>query len=933
MPSVIAFQQKWRAAKGLTERSAYQQHFLDLCALFDVPGPAEADPTGQQYAFEKGATKSTGGKGFADVWRRGYFAVEYKGAHANLSAAYDQLLRYLDALENPPVLITCDLDRFEVRTHFTNTPTVTYAFDLEGLSDPANLDVLRAAFTAPDRLRPRTSTAAVTEEAARRFGALAQSLNGRGFPPDTVAHFLMQLLFCLFAEDAGLLPRGLFTELLTYCAGYPDDFPAQIDQLLAAMRAGGVVTYKRIDRFNGGLFVDIATLPLTGNELKGLLAASRLDWGAIEPAIFGTLFERGLDPAQRSALGAHYTGRADIERVIEPVLMVPLRRRWETVRAEADALKTRWDNAKSPGAATTARNAFAGRLQDVQAELAAVRVLDPACGSGNFLYVALARLMDLEKEVITYAAANGLPAPFPTVGPQQLHGIEVNPYAHALAQVVVWIGFLQWRIANGFTGRRDPVLDPLETIERRDALLTRDEDGTVHEAAWPAADVIVGNPPFLGGNRIRSELGDAYVTELFGVYDKRIPQFSDFVCYWFEKAREQIESGKTQRAGLLSTNSIRGGVNRRVLERIKQSGDIFMAWNDEPWVLNGAAVRISIVGFDGGSEAEKTLDNLAVTNISSDLEGELDIASAVILPENRGIGFQGPSPKGPFDIEPGIARDMLSAPINVNGRPNRDVVRPVVNAMDVMRASRESFTIDFNTMGLDDASLYEAPFEYVRLVVLPVRISERRADFRGAWWQYARPRVELRAALAGLSRQLVTPRHSKFRVFRWYSMDVLANDATIVFARDDDYFFGVLHSRAHELWSLRMGTWLGKGNDPRYTPTTCFETFPLPWAPGREPTGDPRHAAIGDAARRLDELRRAWLNPPDIAADELKRRTLTNLYNLRPTWLDMAHAALDRAVWAAYGWPEGEVPADVPEDTILARLLALNGERTAASRK
>lgn len=316
--SVIAFQQKWREARHLKERSGYQEHFLDLCAVFGVPTPAEADPSGQTYTFEKGAIKSTGRRGFADVWRRGYFAFEYKGEHANLTAAYNQLLQYSDALENPPILITCDLDRFEVHTRFTNTPTVTYTFDIDGLSEPANLDVLRFAFLSPGRLQPSTSTAAVTEEAARRFGALAQSLTGRGYAPERVAHFLVQLLFCLFSEDAGLLPRGLFTRLLGFTATQPELFPDQVAALLTAIRDGGFVAYERVDRFNGGLFVHIDPLPLTGDELKGLLNASRLDWGAIEPAIFGTLFERGLDPGQRAALGAHYTGRADIARVDRP---------------------------------------------------------------------------------------------------------------------------------------------------------------------------------------------------------------------------------------------------------------------------------------------------------------------------------------------------------------------------------------------------------------------------------------------------------------------------------------------------------------------------------------------------------------------------------------------------------------------------------------
>ncbi len=944
--SVIAFQQKWRAAKGLTERSAYQQHFLDLCALFGVPGPAEADPTGTTYAFEKGATKSTSGKGFADVWRRGFFAVEYKGAHANLTAAYNQLLQYSDALENPPILITCDLDRFEIHSRFTNTPTVTWAFDLDGLSESANLDTLRNVFLAPDRLRPQTSTAAVTEEAARRFGALAQSLTGRGYSPERVAHFLVQLLFCLFSEDAGLLPRGLFTQLLGFTTKQPTEFPGQVAALLTAMRDGGAVAYQSIDRFNGGLFAHVDPLPLTGPEIAGLLDASRLDWGAIEPAIFGTLFERGLDPGQRAALGAHYTGRSDIERVIDPVVVVPLRRRWADVRGEADVLRQAWLAAEAavpvtaeartavgPRAVTAARtrrdraqSAFAARLTAFQDELAAVRVLDPACGSGNFLYVALSRLMGLEKEVITYAATNGIPAPFPTVLPHQVLGIEINRYARELAQVVVWIGFLQWRLSNGFGHPRDPILDPLETIEHRDALLTHDADGTVREAEWPKADFIIGNPPFLGGNRIRSELGDAYVDKLFSVYDKRIPQFSDFVCYWFEKAREQIASGETQRAGLLSTNSIRGGVNRRVLERIKLSGDIFMAWDDEPWVLNGAAVRISIVGFDDGSEVDRQLDGTPVININADLSGTIDVTKAMRLIENRDIAFYGSQQKASFDIPEEVAERLLSQPSSF-GKRFVDVIRPSLNGRQLMRGRGYGWVIDFGAeTSIDEAMLYEDVFEYVRTTIYPGRANHNELRQREKWWLHARPSPRYRHILGSQDRYIVTSAVASTRVFAWLSSSVLADHALIVFARDDDYFFGVLHSRAHEVWSLRMGTSLE--DRPRYTPTTCFETFPLPWAPGHEPTDDVHYSAISDAARRLDEFRRNWLNPPDIAEAELKKRTLTNLYNRRPTWLTNAHAALDRAVWAAYSWPADEVPAEAPEDTILARLLALNGERS-----
>ena len=931
MLSVIEFQRRWRdASKGLSERSAYQQHFLNLCELFDLPTPAEVDATGASYTFEKGATKSTGGKGFADVWRRGVFAIEYKGAHSNLDKAYDQLLRYADALENPPILIVCDLETIILRTHFTSTPVVATTITLDDLGDPDTLAILRRALTEPDTLRPRTTTAVVTEEAARRFGALAQSLHARGYAPQPVAHFLMQVLFCLFAEDSGLLPRGEFTRLLTYCAKYPADFPAQIGQLLTAMRDGGVVNYERIDRFNGGLFVHTEPLPLTADELNGLVVASRLDWSAVEPAIFGTLFERGLDPSQRAALGAHYTGRADIERVVDPVLMVPLRRRWASVRAGADRLKTRWDKAAPGAASTRARSDFVAHLTTFQEELSQVRVLDPACGSGNFLYVALARLLDLEKEVITYGAANGLPAQFPLVGPRQLHGIEINQYAHELAQVVVWIGYLQWRIGNGFTGRRDPVLDPLETIEHRDALLARAAGGTVHEAAWPAADVIIGNPPFLGGKMLRSELGDRYVDELFDAYRGAVARESDLCCYFFEKARHQIASDTADRAGLLATNSIRGGANRRVLERIKQSGDIFMAWDDEPWVLNGAAVRISIVGFDDGSETERLLDGAPAESINPDLTGSIDITRASVLLENRGIAFMGDTKGGAFDVTNDIAQQWLRLPVNPNGRPNSDVVKPWVNGLDITRRPRNMWIIDFGTsMSEADAALYEAPFAHVVDQVLPKRRENKRDSYRMKWWLHAEPRPGMRAALKPLSRYVITPTVAKYRLFVWTDGEAVSDHQLIAFARDDNYFFGVLQSRAHEVWSLRMGTWLGKGNDPRYTPTTCFETFALPWPPGAEPTDDPRYAAIAVAARRLDELRRNWLDPEGADAATLKRRTLTTLYNERPTWLRHAHAALDRAVWDAYGWPPDETPADVPDDTILARLLTLNGERSA----
>jgi type II restriction/modification system DNA methylase subunit YeeA len=506
-------------------------------------------------------------------------------------------------------------------------------------------------------------------------------------------------------------------------------------------------------------------------------------------------------------------------------------------------------------------------------------------------------------------------------------GIEINEYAQELAQVAIWIGYIQWMIDNGF-GWNEPVLAPLENIRLQDALLTFSHDGTVIETEWPEADYIIGNPPFLGDKKMRGELGIPYTDNLWTTYRGRVPNGADLVCYFFEKAREQIERHQAHRAGLLATNSIRGGANRRVLDRVKATGEIYMAWADEPWVLDGAAVRISIVGFDSGAEPDRLLDGQSVSSINADLTASVDITQAQKLGENREIGFLGVQKGGPFDIEGDVAREWLAKPLNANGRPNSDVVKPRLNGYDIMRRNQDNWIVDFGPyMSEADAALYEAPFEHVATQVKPKRATNPRKTYRERWWIHTEPRQGLRQSLDGLQRFMCTPTVAKYRVLVWVESPTVPDHQLVVFAREDDYFFGVLHSRAHEVWSLRMGTWLGKGNDPRYTPTSCFETFPFPWPPGTEPVDDPRVVAIGEAAKELDRLRENWLNPEGASEAELKKRTLTNLYNQRPTWLQNAHAALDRAVWDAYGWPADEVPANVEEDVILSRLLALNGER------
>ena len=491
---------KWRPV-ALKERSAAQTHFNDLCRLLGLDDPVAADPNGDWFTFEKGASKATGGEGWADVWRKGAFGWEYKGRHKDLDAAYRQLLMYAAALENPPLLVTCDTDRIVIRTNFTNTVQEAHTLLLDDLLDGAKRDLLRAAFTDPDRLRPTKTRDALTAEAAAQFSDLAQRLHARGHDPQAVAHFVNRLVFCMFAEDVSLLPEKLFQKMLDASRADPASFAPNAARLFAAMQSGGHVGFTRVDWFNGGLFDDDTALPLERADILDLIAAARLDWSQIDPSILGTLFERGLDPAKRSQLGAHYTDRDKIMKIVNPVVVEPLLAEWAEAKAEIEAALAREKAAKSASAATVAHKAARARLAAFLERLRAFRILDPACGSGNFLYLGLRALKDIEHRVNVEAEALGLGRAFPAVGPEAVLGIELNPYAAELARVSVWIGEIQWMRANGYEAGRNPILRPLDTIECRDAILN--PDGT--RADWPDADVVIGNPPFLGGKLMRGD--------------------------------------------------------------------------------------------------------------------------------------------------------------------------------------------------------------------------------------------------------------------------------------------------------------------------------------------------------------------------------------------------------------------------------------------
>jgi hypothetical protein len=1050
------FKQKWSRYQG-KETSAYQEHFTDLCRLLNHPTPAAADPTGtQSFCFQKrvvkdaelfafredgsvAETEEEAKRGFADVWKRDFFGWEYKGKRRSLDEAYKQLLRYRESLLNPPLLVVCDFDRYIIRTNFNGTVQETFEFTNDQIDRPENLRILHATFENPDYLKPQRTTNEVTKALAEKFALVARSLVKResaeladaGTRAEVtvaqrknlrIARFLNRLIFCFFAEDTGLLPKNLFSDIAKLALEDPHQFSVALESLFRTMARGGMFGHHKIRHFNGHLFEDSTVFDLSDEERHLLVEAAEADWQFVEPSIMGTLFARGLDPDQRAALGAQYTSREDIVTLVEPVLMAPLRREWAALKA---SLLPAYKRGKGTPADRARLAAFLGKVR-------ALIVMDPACGSGNFLYVSLQMLLDLEKEVITFAAQLGFSFK-PEVGVHQLRAIEINPYAYELAQVTVQIGWLQWLRANGFPLDREPVLQVLDGFHNEDALLVphfhnkpkslkeaqageHTEDTALKfytEREWPECDVIVSNPPFLGGSRLWKQLGRHYQQELWRIYQKRVPGVADLCCYWFEKARELVERNHCKRAGLLATQGIRGGANREVLNRIKESGDIFFAISDRDWILDGAAVHVSMVGFDNGLEKQRTLDGKPVPIIHPNLTSHANVTLATTLNTNLGLCFIGSKKAGEFEIAEEKALPWLCSP-NPHGKPNSDVLRPWVNGNALVTVRRALWIVDAGvSMSQSVMASYAEPYKHILDVVKPERDKNKEERTRTHFWVHKLPGPEMRAALSNLEKCVAVVRHSKHLVFCWLSTAILPDDGIYVFASADDYVFGLLASRIHAVWAHAQGTQVReKESGFRYTPLTCFETFPFPFPDDLEPPPPPEpaelngglrkmvarrflevkeepppfgsgasrqltrsqhRAAIAAAAKELNELRERWLNPPEWTVEKvlefpgtvggpwsryivpstlnpqlstalvryprleprdaecaakLKKRTLTNLYNERPAWLDLAHKKLDAAVAAAYGWP-----ADLSDDQILERLLALNLERAAEEAK
>ncbi len=896
----LDFKAKWSRA-GFNEQQGAQEFFLDLCGLVGHLTPAEVnDP--ENFTLEKRIPV-----GRADAYKADFFGWEFKGNSAKLPDAFNQLLQYQVYLRTPPLLVVSSFDAIRVQTNFRNLETVVYDIPVSEIDDARHLSVLRYLFHDPDQLRPQRTTARVTADTAELFHLVVQDMERQTPPPDPekLAKFINRIIFCFYAASANLgLSSDTMTRMMQNFHRDPDGFDESISSLFETMRRGGVYGADKVAHFNGDLFADKETVWLSTVALERLAEASRQSWNDIDPSIFGAMLEHILDRAQRKPLGVHYTTVDDIMLVIEPTLLRPLRREWKKAREEASQLF-----------ANDARGDAFVVVDGFRRRLTSIKVLDPACGSGNFLFVALKSLLDLEKEVILFLAEHGWRNEMPTVHPRQFLGIEINPYAVELARTALRIGYIQWHQANGFKYERQPILATLDTIRLGDALLEQDSKGQYHPATWPEAEFITGNPAFLGAAKMLVMLGDEYTYRLRQVYQGRVLPKADLCCYWFENAQQMIVEGKAKRAGLLATNAIRYESNRDTLRRIRGNGQIFAAYDDRLWKPDepgSAGVQVSIVCFDDGSEIDKSLNDHPATDIDARLMDNVHLDRAVRLKENEGFCVRGFDKGGKFDLPSGEAKAMLLAN-NPNGCPNGDVITPYLTGRDLNGKPAGRYVIDFGALPEADAELYELPYDHLLVNVKPVRQGNREDRTRERWWQLRRSGEDVKTAIAALSRYIATSQVSKHRYFQFVPSVVKPDGSVVVIASDDDYVLGILESRIHKVWALAAGTQLVSG--PRYIISECFDKFPFP-----EPDAVYRQA-VADAALELDQKRQNACFPKGGF-----QMSMTRLYNVNPGWLQRAHRKLDKAVADAYGW---SVALD--DSAILQRLVQLNIQRSNAS--
>lgn len=1037
---VESFIARWKPSQA-AERANYQLFLSELCDVIGVsrPNPTTKDPDKDAYVFERDVEfrHEDGSKspGRIDLYKRGAFVLEAKqsskrqtatndllkglepkakrakGSAVRDTAAWDDaMLRargqaeaYAKALPEgwPPFLLVVDVANvIEVWADFSGLgknyvqfpDASSFRIWIDDLAKPDVREFLAQIWNDPHSLDPSKRTAKATREIAIRLADLARSLEAGGNPPQRTAEFLMRCLFTMFAEDVGLLPTDCFRNALKGLKGKAEKFKPLMQSLWADMDKGGFspVLQEDVLRFNGGLFADSTALPLSEEQLALLIHAAGADWRDVEPAIFGTLLERALDPEERHRLGAHFTPRAYVERLVLPTVIEPLRADWDAVKAAAVQLANSGDLDEA-----------AREVRKFHEALCAVTVLDPACGTGNFLYVALEHLKRLEGEVIDLLASLG-EAPYldalgsHTVDPHQLLGIEVNPRAAAIAELVLWIGYLQWHFkTRGKAMPAQPVLQNFKNIEHRDAVLAwskeelvRDErgvpvtrwDGRTYKnhpttgervpdesarieiyryadpvpAAWPKADFIVGNPPFIGGKDLRAELGDGKTEALWAAYPD-VPPSADFVMYWWHRAALEVAEGRSRRFGFITTKAISQAFSRRVIaQRLggKKPVSLIYAIPNHPWVdgSDTADVRIALtVGaagahegrlFEVANETPTETGEIRVDLVEShgtihaDLRIGANIAAAMPLMAGEGLCSPGVKLHGAgFIVSPDESRDLGLG--RVAGLEK--YIRPYVNGRDLAARSRGAMVIDL--FGLTAEQVRDRfPEIYQRILerVKPERDHNNRESYRKFWWIFGEPRKDFRPALDGLRRYIATIETAKHRVFQFVDANVVPDNKLICIATDDAYILGVTSSRIHVTYVLAAGSRLGVGDDPVYVKTTCFDPFPFP------DCADAQRAAIRKIAEELDAHRKARVAlHPDLE--------LTKIYNVLEKVrageaLDVGeksiharalvavlaelHDRLDAAVADAYGWP-----ANLADAEILVRVVALNAVRAEEERR
>ncbi|MGV3708220.1 MAG: class I SAM-dependent DNA methyltransferase [Gemmatimonas sp.] len=990
---------------GAAERANYQVYVIELCEAIGVERPRPAAPSGRmgegvayQFEFPVKTTSRDGdvSTNFIDLFKDGCFALEAKdavegaGTTRLLTKAFGQVSNYAkDLSDRPPYIMVLDVGKtLIVWDRWAGTYGgfhLGQRIDLRTLADqPDNVALLRDIWTDPSIRDPRRRSQRITVEIAGLLAELASTLEARGNDAEKVARFLIRCVFSMFAEDVQLLPQKAFTNLLDAVADAgPQAFVDAAEDLWKAMDAGTRFGYHKLLRFNGHFFANAEALPLDKSEIAILRRAAEADWSAVEPSIFGTLLVRALTPEERHRLGAEYTPRAFIERLVRPTVEEPVRERWTAVQAEvlqlmdtSAARKARKDKKDSADARKARKS-----VQDFHAWLRGLQILDPACGSGNFLYVTMHTLKRIEVEVfrlLRELSGGQLDARLSEIDPSQFHGIEVKPWAREIAELTLWIGFHQfWRQQHGDVQPDEPLLRDTGTLEQRDAVLAWDSirhvpekdrpDPTpriVHpvtgklvpdpnaklkyyeyvgarQAEWPEADFIVGNPPYLGNKRMREEFGDGYVDSLRRIYPD-LPESIDFVMYWWVKAAICVAKGETAHAGLITTNSITQSWNRPIVESAISDGALVRwAAPDHPWVdeADGAAVRVAMtvltfqpkiaIRVEVDENAHITSSSLA-ERLNADLTSHADVprAASVTLLSNDGLASRGFQLIGAgFQLKSEEALTLLRREPNAS-----TVLRPYLHGKDLASRSRNHYVIDFALMTEDEARKYPTLFDIVRTRVKPERDANARSSYSKFWWRFGEPRRQFRNAVAGLNRYIATPQTAKYRYFTFLSSTIAPDDMLVAISSNDGWVLGVLSASVHIVWSVAAGARLGIGNDSRYNQSTCFSPFPFP-----DPSPELR-TRIATIAESLDAHRKAAIDR-DVSV------TMTGMYNviaklrsgeaLTPkeraiheiaacgVLRDM-HDELDKLVAEAYGWPWPMSDAE-----ILDRLVALHDVRVA----